>query len=147
MNAEPNRQGKTFEFEAYGTTYTGALRVGTYASNKNLAVQLVFEDTELGGWDLFTVLTTNIVDLPRIAESEGWACVDTNNFPGGPALIEKLGIGRPDNGKTVRSGFCTYPLYIFDLEKLKEFDPKGVKEYDDFCFGRQGRNAPEKPEL
>jgi len=47
------------------------------------------------------------------------AYVDTNNSEFAPKLIKELGIGKP-LGKTRNSGFCTYPLYEFDLEKIGE---------------------------
>ena len=60
-------------------------------------------------------LTTNIVPLPK-----PYAFLDTNNCPGAEELVVRLGIAK-DRGARVRSGFCVYPLYEFDLKKLEEY--------------------------
>ena len=49
----------------------------------------------------------------------------------------KLGVFLPEVGF---SGYCTYAKVAFDMERLKEFDPKGMEEY------LHGRNAQEPPE-
>lgn len=46
--------------------------------------------------------------------------VDTNNHPTAEEFIERYGLGKP-TGKYVRSGFCMYPEYVFDLDKLNEY--------------------------
>lgn len=61
--------------------------------------------------------------------------IDTNNNPISKLqdLFEKTGaephtvFGEP---YYKASGFCTYPLYDFNAEKLKEFDPKGFEDYE-----------------
>lgn len=46
--------------------------------------------------------------------------VDVNNCPFAPKLIDDLGIGI-DTLRRCKSGFCEYPVYIFNLEKIKEY--------------------------
>lgn len=48
---------------------------------------------------------------------EGYAYLDTNNFPFIADLITKKGIGEDTNLRGY-SGFCSYPLFKIDLEKL-----------------------------
>lgn len=45
--------------------------------------------------------------------------VDTNNCPWAPEWITENNLGK-DTGKQRRSGYCTYPLYEFDMEKIKK---------------------------
>lgn len=39
----------------------------------------------------------------------------------------KLGVF---TGMTRRSGFCEYPLYQFDPERLRQLEPDGLKQYE-----------------
>ena len=79
-----------------------------YANNNNLAVQLICEDGEPYG-----MLTVNLdSNLP-----EDMAYVDTNNIPDAEDFIERNGLGTKTNFTKV-SGFCIYPLYRFNLDKL-----------------------------
>lgn len=81
--------------------------VSSYINNDNLYVGLEDEDGEL--WDL----TVNLDDkLPH-----NQAYIDTNNFPDATDIITNNGIGK-FIGKYAHSGFCKYPLYEFDMEKL-----------------------------
>lgn len=80
-----------------------------YEYYDNLCVELIQAKT---GED-YATLTVNITKLP-----DGLAAVDTNNHPNAPAFIEKYGLGE-DTGKRIRSGYCEYPVYAFDMGKLK----------------------------
>lgn len=77
--------------------------------NGNTAIVLI--DAEEG--EEIAVLTVN---LGAKLGSERQAYLDTNNFPEGEQFIkennfgEMIGVGM--------SGFCTYPLYILDLEAM-----------------------------
>lgn len=48
---------------------------------------------------------------------KGEAYLDTNNFPEGVQLVKKYKLAEP-TGEYGQSGFCTYPLYKFDMKKL-----------------------------
>lgn len=52
--------------------------------------------------------------------SENAAYVDTNNCPWAEDFIEKMGIGKP-TGNFARSGFCIYPEYEFDMDKVNKY--------------------------
>lgn len=55
-----------------------------------------------------------------IKPKEGQAYIDTNNCPWAESLIEELGIG--ENTEIMGfSGYCMYPLYQFDMEKLVKY--------------------------
>ena len=49
---------------------------------------------------------------------DGYAAfVDTNNIPGIDTWLEEQGIAR-NTGILGRSGFCTYPLMLFDTDRF-----------------------------
>ena len=48
------------------------------------------------------------------------AYLDTNNCPWAEELVKKLGIAKHANGLAI-SGFCRYPLYEFDMDKVNEY--------------------------
>ena len=82
--------------------------VSNYTANDNLYVGLEDEDGEL--WDM----TVNFgVKLPH-----NQAYIDTNNFRDAAIIIPNMKLGK-FIGKVGYSGFCKYPLYEFDMEKLK----------------------------
>lgn len=62
------------------------------------------------------------VYVPGIeAHPKDCSCVDTQNYPWLTTMIQKLGIGHP-TGNIILSGLsCVYPVYKFDMEKIKEY--------------------------
>ena len=97
----------------YGTQSV-AIQTSHYVDNGNLAISLSYVDED--GDELpFTVLTVNLEPLPGY-----YGYVDTNNNPGAIEFIEKNGIGE-FTGRYGYSGYCSYPLYKFDKEKISEY--------------------------
>lgn len=86
------------------------LVVDRYVYNGNLCIS--FETA--GTHETYSTITTNIESLPY-----NQAAIDTNNHPEAPQLIEEHGLGF-NTGKTIKSGFCTYPIYEFYMDKLPE---------------------------
>ena len=82
--------------------------VSGYCCNNNLYVGLEDEEGEL--WDI-------TVNLDQKLPSNQ-AYIDTNNFPDATMIINNHGLGK-FTGKTAQSGFSTYPLYEFNMERLK----------------------------
>lgn len=93
------------------------IEMGNYSSGNNLAIQLYCLDEEYGGEDCLATLTVNLTDYKGLKENQ--AFVDTNNCPWAPQFIEDTGIGE-FTGIDWPSGYCFYPLYRFDLKKIKE---------------------------
>lgn len=60
----------------------------------------------------------------------GFAFIDTNNCRWAEEMLRKNGIAKPArNGACMASGYCTYPLYEFDMSKFsEEFHYPGEEE-------------------
>lgn len=55
--------------------------------------------------------------------------LNTNNLPELEEFVAKNGIGEY-TGLKKQSGFCEYPLYFFQAEKLRELCPEGMLFYE-----------------
>lgn len=83
-----------------------------YSNNGNLAIVLRCENGEP-----FSTLTVNLSDYPKLKPN--MAFVDTNNNLTAEEFIKEYELGKP-TGTIGFSGYCVYPLYEFDLDKIKE---------------------------
>lgn len=52
-----------------------------------------------------------------------------NNMPELKKFIEENDLGE-FTGLMQRSGFCEYPLYMFNVDKLRELCPDGMQAYE-----------------
>ena len=94
----------------YDHTYDVIPKKTKYQYNGNLAIVLWCKDGELYG-----KLTTNLDGkLPP-----DMAYVDTNNMPDAERFIKENDLGE-DTGLIAKSGYCTYPLYRFHIDKMEE---------------------------
>ena len=106
----------------YGTEEL-APRVGSYSENNNLAIGLLSDGED--GIEPFTNLTVNLgIKLP--ANEAFVKTFDENEGLLGFISEHKLGEVLPEKG---RSGFCEYHKVSFDMKKLAELDPGGVKDH------------------
>lgn len=103
---------KYYEIESYGKTYNVRIERNTYAYGNNIALSLIAESGEP-----FCNLTVNLPES-FIWGDDKTAFVDTNNCPWAEDFIEQNNLGEPV-GYECRSGFCTYPLYRFNLDELE----------------------------
>ncbi len=76
------------------------------------------------GDEPFATLTKSFGEFIGIKNS---AYIDTNNCPFADEIL-KAGLAT-DTGFTKQSGFCTYPLWLFDEEFLKEIGGEQYEEY------------------
>jgi len=107
---------KTYTVKTDYKAYKAYIRTAKYDFDGSLAIQLV--DAKDGSpLARITVCLVDDLGLPYLCVSEDTAFVDTNNYPWAEDFIVSNGLGGPA-GRTARSGFCTYPLYKFDLKKL-----------------------------
>lgn len=105
-----------YNLNIYDDTFTLKAVQHKYINSGSLAV--ILEDDETQEW--FAVLTVNLTD--RITDmvgvfKEDVQTVDVNNCPWAPKFIEENKLGVP-LGLEVKSGFCSYPVYKFNLDML-----------------------------
>lgn len=90
------------------------LSVRKYANNDHVAIS-VFSPEE----GQIADITVNISGIEN--RYTDCSCVDVNNFPEAIRIIKELGIGRY-LGYELVSGWCAYPVYEFDLEKIAKYE-------------------------
>lgn len=116
---------KEYEYEAmYGGTYQLTPRINMYANNDNLYVGFDYFDNEYECWDPYCDATVNIIPLAYLE-----AAIDTNN--NGMRMLdflESAGFGKR-TPFTVSSGFCTFPIFKFNEDRIREIDPVKFAEY------------------
>lgn len=115
-----------------------ALQVASYANNGCLYIGL-YNKTE-DGFESFGDLTVNLPVSSMFPPEPNEAYINDFASRDKLAFIKKhqLGVILPEVGF---SGYCSYAKVAFDLERLREFDPKGVEEHL-----RQGQEQPGKEE-
>lgn len=96
------------EFRVYENVY---LQVGKYLEDNSVAIHV---------WNRQDgPIATITVCLCDRSLGEGEAYVDTNNCPWAVDFIEQEGLGKRTS-RMRRSGYCTYPVVKFDMQKLIE---------------------------
>lgn len=97
----------------YGT-YNVILVAAKYTSGDKLAIEMLcVEDGQVT--EPFSVLTVNIPNTMFCEDNQ--AFVDTNNNAFAEKFIKKNKLGEYA-GADGASGYCSYPLYTFDIEKF-----------------------------
>lgn len=94
----------------WGETYEVEVLRSRYMNNESLAVVLICDTGEP-----FTTLSVNLNEDLKPNQ----AYLDTNNNPTAEAFIKENGLGKP-TGSYGYSGYCSYPLYEFNIDKIKE---------------------------
>lgn len=104
---------KPIEMELQISRYlnTGGIYVGLFTMEENFP-------------EPYGDITVNLGTVPDYC-----GFLDVNNLPGIAEFVEKNDLARPLN-ILLPSGFCCYPLYEFNKEKLRELCPEGMKEYE-----------------
>lgn len=108
----------------FGDDNKVAVALNMYRDNNNLYVGLEEYDAEYDFWDSFCDVTVNIRTLPFLESA-------INVEFGGQEKIDFLiqnGFGELTD-KKLRSGFLEFPVFRFNAEKLKEFDPEFFEKY------------------
>ena len=100
----------------YGEYTITRLEIGKYSSGNNLAIELICIDEDWGMEESFATLTVNLNGAMPLKENE--AFIDTNNCPWAIDFIKDNKLGEY-MGIECPSGYCKYPLYSFDIDKLR----------------------------
>lgn len=130
VQTEENEQGQeektegTLELKTqFGTTENVTLTVNTYVDNNSLYVGMT--TVEDGFPEPYGDVTVNLLtSVPPYC-----AFVDTNNMPELEDFLVKNGIAE-FTGLMQRSGYCSYPLYLFSGEKMRGLCPDGMAAYE-----------------
>ncbi len=133
VQTEEKTEG-TLELETkFGTTENVTLTVNTYVDNNSLYVGMTTEED--GFPEPYGDVTVNLLSsVPPYC-----AFVDTNNMPELEDFLVKNGIAE-FTGIEQRSGYCSYPLYLFSAEKMRGLCPDGMAAYE------QANGFDKKPE-
>ena len=100
---------KMFRVKTMFGAYDVYFVISKYFSNDNLSLDLFsIEDGPIAR------LTVNLGDKLE----KNMAYLDTNNCGWARKFVEEYGLGR-DTGIVKSSGWCTYPLYEFDMNKIR----------------------------
>lgn len=106
---------KTFKYNFYITDepeeYDLYFLVTSYHDNGNMAIVMIDAEDD----EEFGVLTKNLGEV-----EPGYAFIDTNNNSGAIKMLKKYKFAKDENYYE-SSGFTSYPLYKFDLEKMKDY--------------------------
>ena len=117
----------------FGTTENVTLTVNTYVDNNSLYVGMTTAGD--GFPEPYGDVTVNLLSsVPPYC-----AFVDTNNMPELEDFLVKNGIAE-FTGLTQKSGYCSYPLYQFNAEKMRRLCPDGMAAYE------QENGLDKKPE-
>lgn len=123
----PEYSDKPIEMELQVSWYvnTGGIYVGLFSMEEDFP-------------EPYGDLTVNLGYVPDYC-----GFLDINNNPGIASFVEENGLARPLDIE-VPSGFCCYPLYEFNKEKLRELCPEGMKDYENKVV-KEKENARKMP--
>lgn len=117
------KRSYTYE-DSYGDKNAVYPKLNFYLSDNNLYLGLSEYDTEFDYLEHYCDVTVNIDTLPYLH-----AAIDTNN--NGTKIVDfliKNGFGEPTGGM-IPSGFCWFPVFKFNEDKLREIDPETFAAY------------------
>ena len=111
----------------YHSEYTGdrdvQLDIQIYQNNGRIFIGLI--TNEDGYPESFASVTVNI-DAPA---PNYCGYLDTNNLSNVERFVHENDLGE-FTGFMSRSGYCEYPLYLFNVDKLRELCPEQMAAYE-----------------
>ncbi len=120
---ERKETGSLIYHSEYGGDSEIQLDVQQYANNGRIAISMI--TNEEGYPELFGSLTVNI----DASAPDYCGYLDTNNLSNAEKFVTENGLGE-FTGLTGRSGYCEYPLYLFNAEKLRKLCSEQMAAYE-----------------
>ena len=117
-------KGKILNFKWELGEVPVSLHVGSYMYGGGLYIGLT-SHADPNCPEPFADMTVNIPMCP-LAKNE--ACINNDISKDLIRFIKKNHLGQIQE-RTVSSGYCVFKIAAFDLDKLKEFDEKGVSRF------------------
>lgn len=109
------------EVKLYDETYKiNRIELNRYTADNALAIQLYCIDKDYGFEEPFATLTVCLGLDKIIKPNDNRSFLDTNNCSWSEEFVEKYNLGKPTGFNGV-SGYCTYPLYEWNIEELKKY--------------------------
>lgn len=130
---------KHYVIKEYGNTYDITLEIQTYSAPIGLCVELV--DNSEGYPVPYSRITVNIDEFVDPEYTGLLAAIDTNNNPDITKFLESNNLAK-FTGKVAISGYCTYPIYKFDENALREASPESFEEH--MCLIKRHKTSIEK---
>ena len=130
------KRRQTLEYNWILGTEKIALEVAEYIHGNGLYIGMLSKEGQV--WDSFGDLTVNLPFAPAEA-NEAYISHDISEDK--IAFIKKHRLGKvlPE---TASSGFCVFQKVAFDMERLRELDPKGVEKFLKHHPELQSRKKP-----
>ena len=114
---------KTLDFAGKYGQEKLAIQIDSYQENQNLYISLWSKEND--EFELFTDLTMNLGE--KLKANESFVKTSAENEGLLSFIIEnQLGTILPE---IKRSGYCDFIKIAFDMKKLAEFDPDGVRKH------------------
>ena len=110
------------------------------------SLAIALDDISTGEAEEYCMLTVSFGEYIGV---KNCAYIDANNCDFTDQLLEQ-GLAQP-TGFTKHSGFCEYPLWVFDEEKLKEMGEKNYQTYseayDEYVSDNYGEDDSEEESI
>ena len=104
---------KRFDLKTQNRTYKDcSFLIGRYLVDGSLAI-MIYNNTD-------GPITRLTVCIPDSELDEDEVALDTNNCPWAIDFIKSHNFGYP-TGRTLQSGYCTYPVVYLDIEELRSY--------------------------
>ena len=121
-------ENKSYICNTFFETYSVIVVGSCYCTGKCLAIELIIAEGKEKG----QTLSRPSVNLPgeELSDKSCCAFIDINNCPWAIKFLldNKIAV---DTDRVAYSGFCVYPEFKFDLNKIHSFDANAY--YNLFC--------------
>ena len=107
--------------------YKIKLQLTRYRNDNSLTITAMRYEEEYQYWEPYATLTVNLNYDDCDPAPEDCAYLNTNNNPGVEEFVNENKLGE-FTGIRKQSGYCTYPLYRFDMAKIRSIITKQDKE-------------------